>query len=277
MYSLYSLGSYYIGDEIHDGCFPWHTKSVRPRLWRLEVFTKLYFMLMTSLMVLKTCYLPEFLWKRRLQNVLSPRGPAAVSFDDICTIMTTHLQPQPSEIVQRFRFNTRSRLPQESVATYVTKLKRLAETCNFGDTARLNEMMRDRLVCGVANEKWQQRLLAEDNLTYEKAFKILLSVEASEEEVKDLSSSVNGMHATTVHQLRRHSSRQHYPSNSQEKRKTGDKSENPVKTWKPCYHCGGEHHSDKWRPSAGFATKKDILLLRADKSSRVLNLDRGMP
>ena len=104
--------------------------------------------------------------------------------------MTTHLQPQPSEIVQRFRFNNRSRLPQESVATYVTKLKRLAETCKFGDTARLNEMMRDRLVCGVVNEKWQQRLLAEDNLTYEKPFKLLLSVEASEKEVKYLSSSV---------------------------------------------------------------------------------------
>ena len=188
-----------------------------------------------------------FLSYRRIKDVLSPRGPAEVSFDDICTIMTTHLQPQPSEIVQRFRFNTTSRLPQESVATYVTKLKRLAETCNFGDTARLNEMMRDRLVCGVANEKWQQRLLAEDNLTYEKAFKLLLSVEASEKEVKDLSSSVNGTHATQVHQLRRHSSRQHYPSNSQEKRKPGDKPENPVKTWKPCYRCGGEHHSDKCR------------------------------
>ena len=92
------------------------------------------------------------------------------------------------------------------------------------------------------NDSW--RMI---NLTYEKTFKLLLSVEASEKEVKDLSSSVNGTHATEVHQLRRHSSRQHYPSNSQEKRKTGDKSENPVKTWKPCYRCGGEYHSDKCR------------------------------
>ena len=101
---------------------------------------------------------------RRIKDVLSPQSPTEVVLKDIFTVMTTHLQPQPSEIVQRFRFNTRTRQPQESVATYVTQLKRIAETCNFGDAVRLNEMIRDRLVCGISNEKWQQRLLAEENL-----------------------------------------------------------------------------------------------------------------
>ena len=113
--------------------------------------------------------------------------------------MSAHLQPVPSEIVQRFCFNTRVRQPQESISTYVTQLKRLAEHCNFGDTARLNEMIRDRLVCGIANEKWQQRLLAEDGLTYDKVYKLLLSLEASEKEVKDLTSKSE---ATNVYQLR---------------------------------------------------------------------------
>ena len=104
------------------------------------------------------------------------------------------------------------------------------------------------VVCGVAYEKWQQRLLAEDNLTYEKAFKLLLSVEASEKEVKDLSSSINGTHATQVHQLRRHSSRQHYPPIHRRKgNRRGTNLKTPVKTGKPCYHCGGEHNSDKCR------------------------------
>jgi len=75
---------------------------------------------------------------RRIKDVLSPRNPTEVGFDDICTDMITHLQPQPSEIVQRFCFNTRSRQPQESIATYVMQLKQLAETCNFGDATRPN-------------------------------------------------------------------------------------------------------------------------------------------
>ena len=135
----------------------------------------------------------------RINDVLPPQSPTEVALKDIFTVMTTYLQPQPSEIVQCFRFNTTTRQPQESVATYVTQLQRIAETCNFGDAARLNEMIRDRLVCGISNEKWQQRPLAEENLSYAKAIKLLLTLEASEKEVKDLSGSTRD---PQVHQVR---------------------------------------------------------------------------
>ena len=49
--------------------------------------------------------------------------------------MTKYFQPEPSEIVQRFRFHTRVRQPHESVATYIAQLKQVAEHCNFGDAA----------------------------------------------------------------------------------------------------------------------------------------------
>ena len=54
---------------------------------------------------------------RRIRDVLAPRAPTDISFTDICTAMSKHLQPEPSEIVQRYRFHTRVRQPQESVAT----------------------------------------------------------------------------------------------------------------------------------------------------------------
>ncbi len=176
---------------------------------------------------------------RRIKDVLSPRAPTDVPFKDICSIMTAHFQPQPSEIVQRFRFNTRTRQQHETVATYVTQLKRIAETCNFGDAAKLNEMIRDRLVCGIANEKWQQRLLAEDKLTYDKAYKLFLSLEASEKEVKDLS---NNVQAPQVHQVRRPASHQrsHQRSDHRSEYKSSSK---PASSRKPCHRCGGEGHT----------------------------------
>ena len=77
----------------------------------------------------------------RIKDVLSPSLPTDVSFTEICTKMTAHLQPKPSEIVKLFRFNTRVCQPHETVATYVTQLKRLAEHCNFGGrTDRVNEI-----------------------------------------------------------------------------------------------------------------------------------------
>ena len=60
------------------------------------------------------------------------------------------------------------------------QLKHLAEHCNFGDAARLKEMLHDCLVCGIENEKWQQRLLVEEGvLPFDKALKLLLSLEAA--------------------------------------------------------------------------------------------------
>ena len=123
---------------------------------------------------------------RILKDVLSPTSPTEADFKTIVEKMTAHFQPEPSEIVQRFRFHTRVRQSHESVATYVAQLKQIAENCNFGDAARVNEILRDRLVCRIANEKWQQRLLAEDGLSYDKAQKLLLSLEAAEKGIKDL-------------------------------------------------------------------------------------------
>ena len=67
--------------------------------------------------------------------------------------------------------------------TYIAQLKHLVEHCNFRDSARLKEMLPDRLICRTENEKWQQRLLAEDKLPYKKVQTLLLSLEAADKEV----------------------------------------------------------------------------------------------
>ena len=107
---------------------------------------------------------------RTIKDVLSQMAPGRLhSFKMIMDKMTKHLQPAPSEIVQRCHFNTRTRRPHKSVATYIAELKHLSEHCNVGDAARLKETLGDRLFCGIENQKWQQRLLSEDgDLTYKK-------------------------------------------------------------------------------------------------------------
>ena len=166
---------------------------------------------------------------RTIKDVLSPTAPGEASFKTIVDKMTKHLQPAPSEIVQRCRFNTRTRRPHESVAAYIAELKHLSEHCNFGDAARLKEMLRDRLVCGIENQKWQQRLLSEDgDLTYEKAQKLLLALEAAEKEVKDLSEE------KAVHQVRTRT-----PKKPPRQEKKAEQS--------GCHRCGGSHDPAKCR------------------------------
>ena len=131
-----------------------------------------------------------------LRNLVAPNKPTDVSFKNLVKTMTTHFCPPPSEIAQRFRFNTRVRESDETVAAYVAELRSLSEHCNFGET--LDLMLRDRLVCGINEPQVQKRLLAEDKLTFKKAFEVALAFEAATKDAKQLQAATAPTSDTTV-------------------------------------------------------------------------------
>ena len=104
--------------------------------------------------------------------------------------LDTHFKPAPSEIVERCKFHTRYRRPGESIATFVTELRRLSEFCNFGDT--LEAMIRYRIVCGINDDAMQKRLLAESTLTYSRAVELAQSLERADKNVKELKFKTRG-------------------------------------------------------------------------------------
>ena len=53
------------------------------------------------------------------------------TFECIVKAVKSHYQPKPSEIVQRFKFNPRSRNSGETVAAYVAALREIAQDCNY--------------------------------------------------------------------------------------------------------------------------------------------------
>ncbi len=97
-----------------------------------------------------------------MRNLLSPDCPRERSYEDLVSLLKAHFNPKPSEIVQRWKFNSRDRGPGKFVAEYVTELRKLTQDCNFGET--LTVTSRDRLVCGINEDSIQRRLLAEDGL-----------------------------------------------------------------------------------------------------------------
>ena len=81
-------------------------------------------------------------------------------------------------IAKRFKFNSCVRNVSESVSMFVAELRKLMEYCEYREL--LNDMLRDRLVCGINDERTQQCLLSKGStLTLEKAFDIALSVESA--------------------------------------------------------------------------------------------------
>ena len=98
-----------------------------------------------------------------LRNLLTHDKPTDKTLAQLVSVLSQHFKPKPSEIMDRFKFHSHTRKPGESVATYMAKLRSLTEFCNFG--ASLEEMIRDRLVCGINDSSLQKRLLAEPDLT----------------------------------------------------------------------------------------------------------------
>lgn len=101
-----------------------------------------------------------------IRSVVSPAKPTEKKFDKIVQLMNEDYFPRPSVTMQHFLFDSRSRKRGESVATFVADLRRLSEHCDFGES--LGEMLRDRLICGINDDRMQRRLLAGSGLTFKK-------------------------------------------------------------------------------------------------------------
>ncbi|XDV20801.1 hypothetical protein PO909_026043 [Leuciscus waleckii] len=158
-----------------------------------------------------------------IRNLVSPDKPRSKTYGQLKTLMKEHFNPKPSEIVQRYKFDSRSRQPAETVSAYVAELRRLAHDCNYGVT--MEQMLRDRLVCGINDDRIQRRLLSETDLTFERAFKIAVAAEAANKNVQDL-------HKAPL-----------VACNSMRTEGTLKKEGEWKKRDKECYRCHGKQHS----------------------------------
>jgi len=125
-----------------------------------------------------------------LRSLIAPSKPDDKSYAELVSAMEKHHDPIPSEIVQRYKFNSRVKKPEESVSMYLFQLRALAEHCNYGN--KLDEMLRDRLVCGVEVAAIQKRLLAEPKLTLKRATEIAMAMETAEKNAETLKEGTVG-------------------------------------------------------------------------------------
>ena len=84
-------------------------------------------------------------------------------------------------------FNNRSQEQIESIDTYVTALRALAKTCEFGTLK--DHLIRDRIVCGVRENAFRRKLLQKTGLTLSKYVDICRVAEATSAQLKKMAPS----------------------------------------------------------------------------------------
>ena len=116
-----------------------------------------------------------------LRNLTAPEKPSQKSLSDLKEILKKYFEPKPqtiSTVASRFQFHQRQQQPGETAAMFLAELRKMAVPCEFGNA--LDESLRDRLVCGLANEAHQRRLLSERELSLDKALLIAQRLEMAE-------------------------------------------------------------------------------------------------
>lgn len=104
--------------------------------------------------------------------------------DDLINKFRELCNPQKNVIVIRHKFNSRIQKKEESAESYITDLRRLANDCDFGDLK--DDLIRDRIVCGIQNENVRKQMLKERNLTLERAVELCQIDEITVERIKEM-------------------------------------------------------------------------------------------
>lgn len=177
-----------------------------------------------------------------MRNLASPRKPGELTFGELVKLVQDHHCPKPSVIVQRFRFNKLSRKSGQSVAQFVAELHQFSEHCEYGQL--LEDMLRDRFVVGINDERMQRCLLKEATLTFKRAFELAQGMEMAVSNVKDIQKACGSftIQAGEVHQVGGESDRPETSGQAGEVHQVNRGADRSRSV--ECFRCGGGHYAN---------------------------------
>ena len=165
-------------------------------------------------------------------------------------LLDEHCVGQTNVIYERYLFNNRDQEPGESIENYVATLRRMAQSCEFDTLA--DQLIRDRIVCGISDTVVRKRLLQERGLNLNKCIDMCRSAETAQSRVKTMSA------ATEVHRVERTRAKpRQSPHNHQAECKFCGRKHELVKEHCPafgklCNNCGKNNHfASKCNAKAG--------------------------
>ena len=126
------------------------------------------------------------------EDVLASTGISAEAravYANVVAKFDAYFKVRTNVILERAKFNKRNQLEGESSETYITVLYSLVESCNYGPLK--DEMLRDRIVVGIRDQRLSEQLQVDSELTLEKAKKMVRQREAVREQKRELESSSN--------------------------------------------------------------------------------------
>ena len=146
------------------------------------------------------------------------------TLDELIQSFGEYCDPRKNETVERHKFFTRNQESGETFDKYLTELRLLEKTCDFGTLS--DSLLRDRIVCGLSSSTLRERLLREPNPNLKQCIDICRASELSKERNKSLDNtdSVSRINSRKL--------------TSQDLKSDRHQESKPIK---PCLYCGRQH------------------------------------
>ena len=184
----------------------------------------------------------------QLRDIYSTLKEDGDNFDLVKQKFTSYFQPRKNTTYERFKFKDSKQEKGESNTVYVTRLKTLAESCEF---ASQDDEIRDHFIYTCRSKTLKTKLLREEDLTLEKLIEIARNLELSQIQATEIEQKNEPTKEENVNRL---SNKKYFGGRNQNrpnKQVTPFTPKNGNKKSKDCYRCGGIYSKDHKCPAMG--------------------------
>ncbi|XP_031347958.1 uncharacterized protein K02A2.6-like isoform X1 [Photinus pyralis] len=115
---------------------------------------------------------------RILRDLCTPTLPKESTYEQLCTLLRKHFSPTTSVFRERIEFYGARQEENETVNEWYARIHNLSTNCEFGNN--LQDILRDKFVCGVLPGKIRDRICEEKPTTdFSKLLELALNKEST--------------------------------------------------------------------------------------------------
>lgn len=130
-----------------------------------------------------------------VQEVFSTFTATCDNYNNTVEALKAHFLPKTNKRYERVLFRQINQEARESSDNFVTRLRKLAESCDFHD---VEDAIVDQFIEKCCSSSLRRKLLQEQDLTLEKLLQIARSLEAADQQANVIESAGKNSHTATL-------------------------------------------------------------------------------
>ena len=120
-----------------------------------------------------------------LEGLMFPDKPASSTVTELFAKLTAHFEPKRLKIAEQYKFWRNKQGVSQTLADYISEIRKLASTCQFPQEY-LQDALTTAFVLGLRDENISRKLLAEKDLTLDRAIATAQSLQIADKEAREM-------------------------------------------------------------------------------------------